>query len=104
MTLTKTFGIGYCVGFEGLDDASGGLVGLDDASGGLVGLDDASGGLVGLDDVSKGNAETSTGGGVLDLSSGIHQYRSSMTIRQAAWTARNQPSATHLPHSPSHLY
>ena len=99
MTLTKTFGIGSCVGFEG-------LVGLDDASGGsgLVGLDDASGGLVGLDDVSKGNAETSTGGGVLDLSSGIHQYRSSMTIRQAAWTARNQPSATHLPHSPSHLY
>ena len=52
MTLAKTFGV---------------------ASGGLVGLDDASGGLVGLDDVSKGIAETSTCGGVLDLSSGIDQ-------------------------------
>ena len=79
MTLPKTFGNGSCGGLEGLGVASGGLVGLGVASGGLVGLgiasgglvglDVAIGGLVGLDVVSKGISETSTGGGVLDLSS-----------------------------------
>ena len=112
MTLTKTFGVASG-GLVGLDDASGGLVGLYDASGGLVGLDVASGGLVGLDVASRGLvglnvvskciAETSTGSSILNLSSGIDQYRSSKTIRQVACAARNQPSATHRPHSPSHL-
>ena len=58
MTLPKATGNGPC----------GGLVGLSIASGGLVGLGVVSGGLVGLGVVSKGLAETSTSGGVLDLS------------------------------------